>query len=53
MPPTAVARDTKLPGILGVEARTHELGEQILAFMDPADAPSIFSKKGLYGAMME
>src|SRR5437870_315142 len=53
MPPTAVARDIRQPGKFNLEGRTRELGDQILAFMDVAEGPSIFSKKGLYGAMME
>src|SRR6476661_1158013 len=28
-------------------------GEKIFAFMDEAGQPSLFSKKGLYGALME
>src|SRR5437667_11045861 len=36
-----------------IESRVREYGEKIFALMDAADAPSLFSKKGFYGALMD
>jgi RHH-type proline utilization regulon transcriptional repressor/proline dehydrogenase/delta 1-pyrroline-5-carboxylate dehydrogenase len=36
-----------------LEAATREHGERIFAAMEAAGPPSLFSKKGIYGAMME
>lgn len=36
-----------------VEAATHSWGEKLFALMDAAEPPSLFSKKGFYGTMME
>src|ERR1043166_1319698 len=36
-----------------LEARIHELGRQILDAVDAAGAPSVFTKKGLYAALMD
>ena len=35
------------------EKSAWEWGEKILALMDAAEAPSLFSRKGLYGALMD
>ena len=51
--PTAVAKDRSGAGEFDVEARTREWGEKILTLMDAAGPPSVFSKKGFYGALME
>jgi RHH-type proline utilization regulon transcriptional repressor/proline dehydrogenase/delta 1-pyrroline-5-carboxylate dehydrogenase len=36
-----------------VEASTRAWGERIFALMDQAEPPSLFSRKGLYGALMD
>lgn len=36
-----------------VESATRNKGSQILDLMDAADSPSLFSKKGFYGALMD
>jgi RHH-type transcriptional regulator, proline utilization regulon repressor / proline dehydrogenase / delta 1-pyrroline-5-carboxylate dehydrogenase len=42
-----------LPIDSAVEQRVRELGEMLLATMDAAPAPGIFSKKGAYARLME
>src|SRR6266571_2779961 len=37
----------------GIESVVRQRGEQILTLMDAADAPSLFSRKGFYGALMD
>jgi RHH-type proline utilization regulon transcriptional repressor/proline dehydrogenase/delta 1-pyrroline-5-carboxylate dehydrogenase len=36
-----------------LQAVTHEYGEKLFALMDAAGPPSLFSKKGFYGTLME
>src|SRR6266446_6095505 len=36
-----------------IEFRVREWGERIFALMDAAEPPSLFSKKGLYGTLMD
>ena len=36
-----------------LQAVIHEYGEQLFALMDAAEPPSLFSKKGFYGTLME
>src|SRR5438093_849431 len=36
-----------------IEFRVREYGEKIFALMDAAEAPSLFSKKGFYGTLMD
>jgi RHH-type proline utilization regulon transcriptional repressor/proline dehydrogenase/delta 1-pyrroline-5-carboxylate dehydrogenase len=55
MPPTTVSRN---PGATpssqpDVESRVRFWGEKILDLMDKAEAPALFSRKGLYGSLME
>src|SRR5439155_18818231 len=50
---TTVARDRTTTGEFDVETRTREWGQKILTLMDEAGPPSVFSKKGFYGALME
>src|SRR5436190_16569788 len=37
----------------GIESAVRQRGEQIFTLMDATDAPSIFSRKGFYGALMD
>jgi RHH-type transcriptional regulator, proline utilization regulon repressor / proline dehydrogenase / delta 1-pyrroline-5-carboxylate dehydrogenase len=36
-----------------LEAGIHDFGEQLFALMDAAEPPSLFSKKGFYGTLMD
>src|SRR5436190_7865700 len=36
-----------------LESRIHDYGEKIFGLMDAAGAPSLFSKKGFYGTLMD
>ncbi|HYG34519.1 MAG TPA: proline dehydrogenase family protein, partial [Clostridia bacterium] len=47
-----VSRDRATP-VLDIETATHEWGEKILSLTDNAPAPSIFGRKGFYGALMD
>src|SRR6266567_2172233 len=49
--PTANQTDASPPP--DIEAAVRKRGEQILALMDATDAPSLFSRKGFYGALMD
>src|SRR2546422_5986195 len=49
--PTANKADASPPP--DIESAVRQRGEQILTLMDAADAPSLFSKKGFYGALMD
>ncbi len=53
MPPTAAARDKSPPNDRDLEAGIRGWGEKIFALMDAAEAPSLFSKKGFYGTLMD
>src|SRR6266496_2246317 len=49
--PTANKADASPPP--DIEAAVRKRGEQIFALMDATDVPSLFSKKGFYGALMD
>jgi RHH-type proline utilization regulon transcriptional repressor/proline dehydrogenase/delta 1-pyrroline-5-carboxylate dehydrogenase len=53
MPPTTLATDQVLPETRALETAIHDYGEKIFALMDAAEPPSLFSKKGFYGALMD
>src|SRR5256712_9472590 len=53
MPPTIVAREPSPPKERGIEAGIREYGEKIFTLMDAAEAPTLFSKKGFYGTLMD
>jgi RHH-type proline utilization regulon transcriptional repressor/proline dehydrogenase/delta 1-pyrroline-5-carboxylate dehydrogenase len=38
---------------IDIESEIHQWGEKILTLMDAAPTPSLFSKKGFYGALMD
>ena len=52
MAPPFVARDEGLTGG-DLESSVREYGKRIFALMDEAAAPSIFSRRGFQGALME
>src|SRR5438552_15813037 len=52
MPP--VAPPKRMPAAeQDLEPSIRQIGEKIFALMDSAEPPSLFSKKGLYGSLME
>src|SRR5947207_15531475 len=53
MPPTSSARDKSPPNDRDLEAGIRGWGEKIFALMDAGEAPSLFSKKGFYGSLMD
>src|SRR5947207_10854897 len=53
MPASSVARDEHPPKDRDLETAVREWGEQVFALMDAAEPPSLFSKKGFYGTLME
>jgi RHH-type proline utilization regulon transcriptional repressor/proline dehydrogenase/delta 1-pyrroline-5-carboxylate dehydrogenase len=54
LPPTTVARqEDHPPAWSDLEAAIRDYGEKIFALMDAAEPPSLFSKKGFYGALMD
>src|SRR5258707_12154493 len=36
-----------------LESQIHDYGEKIFALIDAAESPSLFSKKGFYGTLMD
>src|SRR5437773_7370968 len=53
MPLTTVARDQEAATDRDLEAGIRQFGEKIFALMDADEPPSLFSKKGFYGALMD
>src|SRR2546426_7521750 len=53
MPPTTIARDHTPPRERDLEASICEKGERLFALMDAVDSPTLFSKKGFYGTLMD
>src|SRR6266571_590720 len=53
MPRATIASDQAPPQKRGVENSIRDYGEKIFSLMDAAEAPSLFSKKGFYGALMD
>jgi RHH-type proline utilization regulon transcriptional repressor/proline dehydrogenase/delta 1-pyrroline-5-carboxylate dehydrogenase len=53
MPPSSVARDAGPSRERDLEAAIHDYGNQLFALMDAAEPPSLFSKKGFYGTLMD
>ena len=53
MAPVASATNETPRAETGLEARIHDHGEKIFALMDAAESPSLFSKKGFYGTLMD
>src|SRR2546421_548366 len=49
----AIPRERATVAEAAVEEQVRAWGEKIFALMEEAKQPSIFSKKGLYGALME
>src|SRR6266850_367869 len=53
MAPTTAARHITTTAGGDLEARIVQHGEKIFALMDAVEGPSLFSKKGFYGTLME
>src|SRR5438034_3647861 len=53
MPLTTVARDQEAATDRDLEAGIRQYGEKIFALMDAAEPPTLFSKKGFYGTLMD
>ena len=53
MPPATLVKNQNKSEISDIEPKIRQYGEQIFALMDAADPPSLFSKKGFYGTLME
>jgi RHH-type proline utilization regulon transcriptional repressor/proline dehydrogenase/delta 1-pyrroline-5-carboxylate dehydrogenase len=51
MPPATLAK--KPSETHDIEPKVRQYGEQVFALMDAAEPPSLFSKKGFYGTLME
>src|SRR5437867_6415378 len=52
--PTVISATNQTPRAeLELGPRIQEYGEKIFALIDAAEAPSLFSKKGFYGALMD
>src|SRR6266566_7698625 len=53
MPSTTLEKSPAQSQQPELESRIHGYGEKIFALMDAAEAPSLFSKKGFYGTLMD
>src|SRR5512135_2397129 len=53
MSPTNTEEGIVLPATQDLQTAAHEYGEKLFALMDAAAPPSLFSKKGFYGTLME
>jgi len=53
MPPLTAGTEAGPREDRELEGRIRDLGNQILSLSEEAEAPSLFSKKGLYAALME
>src|SRR5215472_6097227 len=53
MPPTTFSKNQDTIETQDLEPNVRKYGEQVFALMDAAEPPSLFSKKGFYGTLME
>src|SRR5437899_4603144 len=53
MPATILEKDQPQVEQTTLQARVREYGEKIFALIDQAGSPSLFSKKGFYGTLMD
>src|SRR5258705_4302934 len=53
MPPATLVKNQDTSETSDIEPKVRRYGEQLFALMDAAEPPSLFSKKGFYGALME
>src|SRR5882724_2293320 len=53
MSPTTIEKNKASPAQADLETGIRAYGERLLTLMDTAEPPSLFSKKGFYGSLME
>lgn len=53
MPATTLEKNQRHATSTELEPKVHQYGEQLFALMDAAEPPSLFSKKGFYGTLMD
>src|SRR3954469_3529061 len=53
MPPMTTAKEESPPGHPNLESTVRHYGEHLFALMDALETPSLFSKKGFYGTLMD
>src|SRR5262249_31605484 len=53
MPTITLAKDQNQVATGDLEPKVRQYGEQLFTFMDAAETPSLFSKKGFYGTLMD
>src|SRR5262249_35925764 len=53
MPPTALEKNQNAATTFNLEAKIRQYGEQLFARIDTAEPPSLFSKKGFYGTLID
>src|ERR1043165_8864944 len=53
MPPSTLAKNQAVSSRGEIESKIRQYGEQLFGLMDAAEPPSLFSKKGFYGTLME
>src|SRR5712664_295073 len=53
MPPATLVKNQDTSETSDIEPKIRRYGEQVFALMDAAEPPSLFSKKGFYGTLME
>src|SRR5882724_13563788 len=53
MPPATLGRNQSTSTTNDIEPKIRQYGEQLFGLMDAAEAPSLFSKKGFYGTLMD
>src|ERR1043165_1354663 len=51
--PSAIIEKSPGTASPNIEAKVQHFGEQLFAFIDAAEGPSLFSKKGFYGTLMD
>src|SRR5258705_11997892 len=53
MSPATIERNKAFPQNADIETAIRPYGEKLLTLMDTSEPPSLFSKKGFYGSLME
>src|ERR1051325_2924831 len=53
MPPSTLAKNQAVSSRGEIESKIRQYGEQLFGLMDAAEPPSLFSKKGFYGTLMD
>src|SRR5882724_11269102 len=53
MPPATLGRNQSTSTTNDIEPKIRQYGEQLFGLIDAAESPSLFSKKGFYGTLMD